>query len=338
MQRNYDLQAVTNQQAAIRKYTMKERIRIELPPIRDDSKGYDYLTRLTQAVISRPEPRYIFDFSKCSTISHNGLAVLGGIADFLRQYEAKKRILWRIPAFELEKVSLSLDSMSSYLRERIRNFGFFNYVNPDHGITFNEDYIGYREHRAVLEDAQIINHLQDSWLTHEKLNASKPLKSAIVSSIYEIFVNAYGHGLKENAENKSVISCGHYEKKEKKLSLSVFDLGGGIVDSVQRYTDITDSERAFEWALEAGNSTRTDSPPDMPRGLGFGILREFISVNKGSIRICSDSYIATVNASGDYEVNSIGGHIPGTLVSLTINCDDLHYRFASENTDAPKYF
>lgn len=315
---------------------------IPIPTVRDDQSGYNYLSKLAQAIISNPDTLYTFDFSKCSTISHNGLVVIGGICNYLKQYESTKGLFsgFGLPSFFAPiKVAFSLEKMNSVLLARLKTLGFWNYVSPDHGVEGVSDYIGYREHETVLEDAQIIGHLQDSWLTGEKLLMSDSLKAEIVSSIYEIFVNAYGHGLKDNPNNQSVISCGYYEPKEKKLSLSVLDFGGGIVKAVTKHTAIKDKRKAFEWALTVGNSTRTDSPPDIPRGLGFGILKDFISVNGGSLKICSDSFIATVDLSGNFDVSSIPGYFSGTLVSITVNCDNKYYRFKSEaTTKAPNYF
>lgn len=176
-------------------------------------------------------------------------------------------------------------------------------------------------------------------MTDEKVSLSEALKGEIISSIYEIFVNAYGHGLRDNPYHQSVISCGYYEPKEKSLSLSVLDLGGGIVNSVQRYKSIDSRESALKWALEIGNSTRTDSPPDVPRGLGFGILKDFIMVNGGVLRIFTDSYMATVDSMGRYVTQKVSGCILGTLVSITVKCDDKYYRLVSEDqTPTGKYF
>lgn len=320
----------------------KERFDVVIPPIRDDESGYKYLSKLAHHILSNPQHFYVFDFSKCSVISHNGLVVIGGICNYLKQYEVKTKMLRGLGVpniFSLKKVGFKVDGISQILMERLGELGFWNYVNPDYGIIKNTDYIGYREHETVLEDAQIIDHLKDSWLTDEKLSVSESLKSEIVSSIYEIFVNAYGHGLKENPNSQSVISCGYYEAKDKKLSLSVLDFGGGIVDSVQRHIPRLEGEEAFKWALEIGNSTRTDSAPDLPRGLGFGILRDFVRVNGGILRICSDSYMATVNTNGSYVTQQIPGMFLGTLVSITVNCDNKHYKFKSEISEQiPAYF
>jgi len=320
----------------------KERIRIPLPSIRDDETGYDYLSKLVSFVMSKPESLYIFDFSRCSTITHNGLVVLGGICNYLKRYEAGVTLTRGFgfgSFFTPIKVSFDISGMNSILKERLQVLGFWNYVFPDHGVARNENYIGYREHETVLEDSEIIAHLQDGWLTDEKVSLSEALKGEIISSIYEVFVNAYGHGLKDNPNHQSVISCGYYEPKEKSLSLSVLDLGGGIVNSVQSYTSISSKEAALKWALEVGNSTRTDSPPDVPRGLGFGILKDFIMVNGGVLRICTDSYMATIDSSGRYITEKVSGCIGGTLVSITVRCDDKHYRLVSEDkVPTGKYF
>lgn len=315
---------------------------IKLPPIRDDESGYSYLSKLSKQVLEAPEHFYIFDFSKCSIITHNGLAVIGGICNYLKQYETASTMLKGFGLsnpFSSRKVGFNIDTINPRLMDRMRQLGFWNYVQPDYGVSCSSDYIGYREHNAVLEDSQIVAHLQDSWLTNEKLSMSELLKAEIVSSIYEIFVNAYGHGLKDNPRNQSVVSCGYYEPKEKELSLSVLDLGGGIVQSVQRHTRIPDKKQAFEWALEIGNSTRTDSPSDIPRGLGFGILKEFISLNGGMLRVCSDAYMATIDQSGNYLTERNPGCFLGTLISITVNCDNKHYSFKSEiNNQVPSYF
>ncbi|WP_448652599.1 hypothetical protein ACSHWC_03785 [Pseudomonas fluorescens] len=320
----------------------RQQVKIPLPPIRDDDSGYNYLSKLADFIFEGPENFYTFDFSRCSTISHNGLVVIGGLCDFLKQHETSSSMLKGFGLrsfFSKKKVGFNIDSINPRLMEKLRALGFWNFVNPDHGFLGSTDYIGYREHNTVLEDSIIISHLQDNWLTDEKLSISELLKSEIVSSIYEIFVNAYGHGLKENTNNQSVISCGHYDPKEKRLSLSVLDFGGGIVNSVQRHVAIPHKEDAFNWALEVGNSTRTDSAPDIPRGLGFGILQEFISLNRGVLRICSDSYMATVDDSGSYVTTKVDGCFLGTLVSITVNCDNKHYRLMSEAQEKlPNYF
>jgi anti-sigma regulatory factor (Ser/Thr protein kinase) len=318
-------------------------VRIPLPPIRDDDAGYKYLSKLADFITSSPNNIYIFDFSKCSIISHNGLVVIGGLCNYLKQNEKSRSMFngfgLKSLLYTQKKIQFSIEKISPRLMERLQELGFWDYVQPDYGIVGSSDYIGYRQHDTVLNDSQIVDHLKDSWLTNEKLSVSESLKAEIVSSIYEIFINAYGHGLKDNHNQQSVISCGYYEPKEKKLSLSVLDLGGGIVNSVQKHIPLLGKEAAFSWALQVGNSTRTDSAPDLPRGLGFGILKAFVMINGGVLRVCSDSYMATVNPQGIYVTKSVPGRLLGTLVSITVNCDDKHYKFKSESDElVPNFF
>lgn len=116
-------------------------------------------------------------------------------------------------------------------------------------------------------------------------------------------------------------------------------MGSGIVGSVQRVYPDKDGKTAIAWALEMGNSTRTDSPADMPRGLGFGILKKFVALNGGTLTVCSDEFMASIGSRGDYVVQRVPGKLLGTLVSITVNCDDKHYKFKSEIVeDVPAYF
>lgn len=317
-----------------------ERINVSLPPIRDDAAGYTYLCRLVEAVTLNSDYAYIFNFSRCSVLNHNGLAVVGGLCNYLTQQNvgAKGFGLATLLAVRPKKVGFDFSSISSSLLNNLKKTGFLNYVEPDLGEpSYSPDYIGYREHK-YQDDTDIVNHLKDSWLTSEKLQMSEELKSAVISKIYEIFVNAYGHGLKDNLVNQSVISCGNYDSKEKKLSLSVLDLGGGIVKTVQEHTKLSDKRKALEWALETGNSTRTDSAPDLPRGLGFGILKDFVSVNEGKLTICSDTFMVNVGGNGAYVIEDMPACLAGTLVSITINCDNRYYRFSAESDEHETYF
>lgn len=315
------------------------RVDVNLPPIRDDGAGYTYLCRLIEAVTSNSEHNYVFNFSRCSVLSHNGMAVIGGLCNYLKERDAANGFrLSTLLAVRPQKVGFDFSSISSSLLPKLKETGFLAHIESSaEKPSGSSDYIGYREHK-YQDDTEIVNHLKYSWLTSEKLKMSEELKSAIISKIYEIFVNAYGHGLKTNPFNQSVISCGNYDSKEKKLSLSVLDLGCGIVKTVQAHTKLTGEREALEWALETGNSTRTDSAPDLPRGLGFGILKDFVTINKGKLTICSDMFMVNVASNGEYIIEDMPAKLAGTLVSITINCDDRYYKFSDENSDSETFF
>ncbi|MFZ2407245.1 MAG: hypothetical protein WAW41_19095 [Methylobacter sp.] len=94
----------------------------------------------------------------------------------------------------------------------------------------------------------------------------------------------------------------------------------------------------MQWALETGHSTRTDSSRDIPRGLGFGLLSEFVSVNAGELGIFSNSCCAKkIEKINDYEVSIMKTPFSGTMVNITINCDGNHY-FISNSPESEQFF
>ncbi|WP_152625295.1 hypothetical protein [Cellvibrio sp. OA-2007] len=55
---------------------------IVLPAIRDDLAGDRFLIRIAADFVSAPHDLYYLDFQKCSVLSQNALAVLGGICNY----------------------------------------------------------------------------------------------------------------------------------------------------------------------------------------------------------------------------------------------------------------
>ncbi|MGE6184724.1 hypothetical protein ACLHZ2_18480 [Aeromonas media] len=215
-----------------------------------------------------------------------------------------------------------------------------NYIEKNTSIPINNGHIGYFEHDVIPDDNELTDYLSKVWLSEEKLNIDSGLKSIIISKLVEIFTNAYGHGLNKNPFDLKVISCGQYRTKSKQLALSVLDLGGGIVERVTSASSFKmGSTEAIEWALVKGNSTRTDSSNDLPRGLGFDILKEFVSVNNGEIRIYSNNCLAKLDPSDSkYHVVKTDVNFPGTLVNIIINCDDKKYSFTPKRGHVEAYF
>lgn len=318
---------------------MKKNITIELPSIRDDLNGYNLLIRLVSRVKSEPYNDYTFNFKQCSTISHSAVTVLGAIAIYIDRINRK-----RIAGFLRTSagVTFEVNSMSQLIREYLTGNNFLSYFSNEGLKGFpTGDYIGYREHDEHLDANEIALHLMHHWFSDEKLRISHELKKAVVSKIFEIFMNAYGHGVISNHSVMSrVISCGFHDPKAKKLKLTVLDFGIGIIETVKQYLpgDISDID-AMWWALETGNSTKTDSQNlAIPRGLGFGLLKEFVTINKGDLSIYSNSCRAYANGEGEYAVEPIPIAFDGTMISITIHCDDRYYQFLSEAEETANYF
>ncbi|MDA3556170.1 hypothetical protein MKL42_01375 [Acinetobacter sp. AOR15_HL] len=306
---------------------------INIPAIRSDSAGFQLTLKLVNTIQEDSINEFLFDFTKCSKLSHNGIVILGGVINYIENQNVLKKEVFK-KNISWVGIDFKKNSMSQLLIENLTSYNFFNYFNKNiESISHNntERYIGYREHTSVLDVNALTEYLEYDWLSNDKLKLSNKLKGQIISKIMEIFMNAYGHGVKGQEHKKlGVYSCSEYDKSERKLHLSVLDFGIGIVKNVMKHSNITDKIKAMEWALTLGNSTNTDSKDPIARGLGLALLVEFVKINKGQLQIFSNDVMAYVNKDGSFTITTNKFPISGTLVSITINCDDRFYAFASE--------
>lgn len=309
--------------------------RIKIPTIRSDELGFKTSFKLAKIITTDPQNYYVLDFSNCSKLSHNGTVLLGGLINYIhnQRYVSKeiyrKKIIWT-------GVSVLQDTMSPLLVENLTSNNFFDYFQDDRHLTpikFNNGYSGYREHKSILDEIELTSYLENEWLSNDKLNLHSSKKAEIISKIIEIFMNAYGHGvLQQKYKKLGVYSCGEYDKREKKIHLSVLDFGIGIAKNVMKHANITDEIEAMKWALVRGNSTNTDSQnQEMARGLGLALLSDFVKKNAGELRIYTNSVKAFSNKEGSFTISHNDYYFPGTLVSITINCDDRNNIDVSDN-------
>jgi anti-sigma regulatory factor (Ser/Thr protein kinase) len=322
---------------------MNEHITIEVPTIRDDKNGYLLLIKLAEAIRNDPLNDFTFTFKRCSLLSQNAVCMLGALAILVDKANTFSAIGLSGLQLPIRGVMFDLKSMNSNIVDQLEQNNFLSHFHKI-GLSGNYpegDYIGYRQHDEFLDTNEIATHLRYHWLSDEKLRISEDLKLAIVSKIFEIFMNAYGHGvMKNNTEMGRVVSCGYHDQKSKQLKITVLDFGLGIVDTVKKYlpNELSD-ELAMKWALESGNSTKTDSiDPDTPRGLGFDLLKRFVTVNKGSMVIFSNTCHAFVNNEGEYTVEKLKIPFKGTIITIMINCDDRYYQFLQNTDNQKSYF
>lgn len=322
------------------------KIRIQVPTIKYDDRGFHQIMKVAEIITSAPKNNFDFDFSRCSKIDHHGVVMLGGLARYVN-YQNSKFIrpllgISNAQSFATAGVMFDVNSMNDLIRERLIENNFLSHFSQENFSGYaSGDYIGYREHNNQLDEDNIAEHLSEQWLSDDKVRLSSVLKDVIISKIFEIFINAYGHGASvQGLRLLGVYSCGQYDRKEKTLCLSVLDFGPGIANNVRRFKDDIQSDvEAIKWALVRGNSTGTDSvKAGMPRGLGFDLLGEFVKLNLGEMRIYSNGAYAKICNGNDFVVLNHETSFPGTLVSIKINCDDRQYRFKSEEAAQFKYF
>lgn len=320
------------------------RIQIDIPSIRDNKSGYEYLIKLVASLLKNPlGVNYEFRFDHCAVLDQNAIAVLGGLGRRLCLHSRSgslKRRLYNVFFTQDELVWFDEASMSDALRTHLTDIGFLPFSQGE-GRRISG--VGYRSHLNFMEPSDIADYLNNDWLTEDIINLGSEIREAVVSRIIEIFTNAYGHGVKEVSPLRmGITSCGQYFPKDKKLKLTVVDFGGGIVENVKQYLHsevpgISDAA-AMQWALKPGNSTKTDSLDEcMPRGLGFKLLRQFIYTNNGDLNIYSNTCHTFVDNSGIYKVTGIRPSFPGTIVTIEVNCDDVYYNCLISNKKR-KYF
>lgn len=315
---------------------------IHIPTIKSDDSGFEKILKIFDDVIKDPIDYFFFDFKHCSKISHNGVVILGGLSRFIAHQKITSSDLLRkrIPYIGC---NFLVESMSSVVSQNLIRNNFLSYFSPLKRTDENYpegEYIGYREHDITLDDGALAQHLEAEWLSDDKLKLSEKLKQAIISRIIEIFMNAYGHGIYNQKNSKlKIYSCGEYDKKNKKLHISVLDFGAGIVKTVQECTKIENEIDAMYWALQQGNSTNTDSSSMvLARGLGFELLRQFVAINKGELRIYSNTIKVCTDKNGEYKISKMEQNFPGTFVSITINCDGNNYCFSSEKIPSETFY
>lgn len=322
------------------------KLTIQVPTIRANDNGYNRILKIAKLIFDNPKRHFDFDFSQCARLDHNAVVVLGGLARYVNYHNSipEKFIagLLSTDAFITAGVMFRVDTMSTLVVRQLIGNNFLGYFSSGKHAGYPKvDYIGYREHNNLLDADKIASHLEDQWLTGDKLKLSPLLKPAIISRIFEIFMNAYGHGVfVQDIEKLGVYSCGQHDPKEKKLYITVLDFGPGIVENVKGKGITNNSLDAMHWALQKGNSTRTDSEGiEMPRGLGLDLLHEFVLLNEGELRIYSNDVKVKISKEVGVLVENSGLNVYGTLVSVAVNCDDREYLFLSErNSNQEQYF
>lgn len=242
-------------------------------------------------------------------------------------------------------VLFNVNSMTNQLKGQLIHCNFLSHFFSEFKTPYPEGkYIGFRVHKKQSEkdNEKIIKHIKDEWLTNEKVLMTPTLKDDIVSRIFELYQNAFGHGIKTASLPIDVISCGFYDEKQHTISLCIVDLGGGICKNVKNFSsknvhlhaEIQDDMAALQWALKPGNTTKTDSIEDnMPRGVGLDLLKEFVFLNKGTFEIYTNNCFAFINDLGEYQIKPLAFDFPGTVAMIKINCDqEIIYSYKDEQT------
>lgn len=289
---------------------------LPIPRINDDPSDFKTLAQLWEQIrVAGDGVKVHFDFTNCDFLRPNAVVFLGGLA--------------RIILSRGGKVHFNVPSMSSYVRTNLEQNGFAHKMG-DYLPPWKGNSIPYRE--DIDQDKNgIVEYLKRNWLGRGWIKISHELTNAIASQIWEIYANAFEH----SSTQVGIFSCGQYFKSRKELVLSIADFGVGIPSNVRFYTNIEtlQANKAMQWAFTRGTSTATKTDA---RGLGLDLLKEFIQVSQGRLAIYSHDGYAHISKDGEFYEN-LPVFFEGTLVQVTLRCDDRYYSLSNEVNSAP-YF
>lgn len=247
------------------------------------------------------------DLTNCEFLGHGAVALLGGSLRLLQDrgvrlayLQPRKQAVWS----NLERNGLA------------RLFGDKQALETGNTVPFRVD---------PLEDREaILRYLKAHWLGRDWIHVSDALRNAIVGKVWEIYANAFEHGRSQ----VGVFSCGQHYPRKKMLDLAVVDLGVGIPDNVRsflRQPAMHDSD-ALRWAFAPGQSTGKSK---IARGLGLDLLTQFVKLNQGQLTVFSGSGYVVANSDG-VEYHQWNSSVPGTLVNISLHCDERYYVLAGE--------
>jgi hypothetical protein len=149
----------------------------------------------------------------------------------------------------------------------------------------------------------------------------------------EIYLNAFDHG----QSPIGVFSCGQHFPKNHELNLTIVDFGVGIPSNVRLFKagsiepEELSAAKCMEWAFQRGTSTKPGG-----RGIGLDLIQDFVRLNKGRLEMFShEGYV--VIEDGKISFAERKSFFEGTLVNISLRCDESYYCLASELNNEPLF-
>jgi ATP-binding region, ATPase-like protein len=285
-----------------------ERIVIDIPDIKSNFDGYNYLCSLYHQLKIYKDKYITFDFSKANFIEANLCALIGTIFEML---EENNNIV-------------SLENINHKIANILRKNSFLiKYGYPTLNDRFDTS-LKY-ERLNPQEETKFYGYIKDELFSKTDFpSLSNRLRSEITKNIFELYENARTHG-----KCNFIHICGQFFPKapKKPLHFTIVDKGITIKENVCNFRgESLSGSETIQWAIVRGNSTKQEVG-----GLGLGIIFEFIKLNKGKIHIVSaDGYYEFSN--GQETTKTLSNPFEGTLVNLTFDLTDKHHYYLEEES------
>jgi hypothetical protein len=273
--------------------------------VRNTFDGFSKLAELHATLDPYMFETIEIDFSHCTWFDANMSAPLGVVL---------ARAIDELNTIKLCRIPGSIQTILAKNRF-LESFGF--QARPDtYGTTIQYQRFSASDERLFA--AYLSQHLRG-------LPAmSDALSTRFKRNLFEIFVNASMHAESESG----IFACGQFFPAKHKMDFSIADAGIGIRRKIIKELGLSmNSDRAIQWALQEGNTTRKGN---VPGGLGLKLIREFITLNQGCIQIVSDRGFWEFSPEGE-TLTRFAKPFPGTVINIEINtADTSNYCLSSE--------
>lgn len=280
--------------------------RITFPEnLQNNTDTYVTLIKSYHNLNSEDEKTILLDFSKTTFISANLFALLGCCLD---------------STCNQHKHKIFISGLHPKIKTVIRKNGFYRYFDMDSLPDIHRSTIKYTifksttEHLAEFEKYLLLNVFTHANNPHFP-SMSSNCQDRIADNFLEIFNNVIDH-----ANSNNIYVCGQLFPKKARLCFTIVDIGNTIHDNVSTYlseNNLPIPQNTLEWAIQRGNSTKKN----VPGGLGFSLLIDFLEANSGGFTIISGNEIYELN-NRKKRFNNIDVPFPGTIVTITINLND----------------
>lgn len=291
-------------------------VTLNVPTINDDLSDFDNLFALWNQA-NDDSLVVTFDFSRCWFLKQNAVAFLGGLGRLIQSRNGSVTFNW--------------NTLQDNIKTNLEQNGFISTFRRSIG-PWTGNSIPYRE--DFNENASsIMDYLKTKWLGRGWVHVSELLRDAIVGRVWEIYANAFEHG----QSPIGIFSCGQRYPYHHELKLTVVDFGVGIPSNVRLFfrddprSRFLSAASCLKWAFESGTTTK---PNGTSRGMGLDLLKNFVKVNRGRLEIFSHEGYALISEGQETFMNR-QTFFEGTLVNITLRCDESYYQLSSEVIDEP---
>ena len=288
-----------------------------VPTLNEDEPSAGQLCRLWQeAGGDGVEVR--FDFSQCKFLRQNAVAFLGGLA--------------RLVEYRGGRVELAWNTLADKVGKNLAQNGFMHAFGVEQG-PWSGNSIPYRQD-AASNPRGFQDYLAHQWLGRGWIGVSDALRDAVVGRVVEAYLNVFDHA----KSPIGLFTCGQHFPNNHTLNLSMIDFGVGIPSNVRLFManqcrpEDLPADKCMEWAFQTGTSTK----PGTGRGLGLDLLRAFVQQNKGRLEMFSHEGYALVTGERA-RFSERPSYFEGTLVNISLRCDERFYCLASELSNEPLF-